>query len=99
MHSLGHLADQAKKTGPLASLSSIPFESAHFHLKRAIGPNTSAIVATKLAVKRHQRRFFRKKLKGNSKTITLGSLKLLQPTERKIEVNGSRETLMSSKTF
>ena len=99
MHSLGHLADQAKKTGPLASLSSIPFESAHFHLKRAIGPNTSAIVATKLAVKRHQRRFFRKKLKGNSKTVTVGSLKLLQPTERVIEVNGNLETLMSSKTF
>ena len=99
MHSLGHLADQAKKTGTLASLSPIPFESAHFHLKRAIGPNTSAIVATKLAVKRHQRRFFRKKLKGNSKTVTVGSLKLLQPTERVIEVNGKRETLMSSKTF
>ena len=99
MHSLGHLADQAKKTGPLASLSSIQFESVHFHLKRAIGPNTSAIVATKLAVKRHQRRFFKKKLKGNSKTVTVGSLKLLQPTERIIELNGNRETLMSSKTF
>ena len=66
MHSLGHLADQAKKTGPLDSLSSIPFESAHFRLKRAIGPNTSAIVATKCS-QTASKTIFQEKVKGKLK--------------------------------
>ena len=36
MHFIGHLADQAKKMEPLASLSSMLFESTHFHLKVAL---------------------------------------------------------------
>ena len=45
VHSLGHLADQVKKSGPLASLSCMPLEAAHYHLKRAIGPITSVSTA------------------------------------------------------
>ena len=63
----------------------MPIESAHFHLKHAIGPNTSAIDARNLAVKRHQRRFLRRKVKGKSKTVTVGSLELIRPTERIVE--------------
>ena len=91
VHSLGHLADQVKMSGPLASLSCMPFEAAHYHLKRAIGPITSASLATKLAVKRNQRRFFRRKFSWNCAATVIGSLKLFGPTECLIEIEAAQE--------
>ena len=99
MHSLGHLADQVKMSGPLASLSCMPFEAAHYHLKRAIGPITSASLATKLAVKRNQRRFFRRKFSWNCAATVIGSLKLFRPTECLIEIEAAQEIFVTSSTF
>ena len=87
MHILMHHPDQVKLTGPLYMV----FESAHFHLKRAVGPNTSAKLTTSLAVKRRQRRFFRSHESKKAFSVIIGSLKLRNPAEILVEINGKRD--------
>ena len=98
-HTLVHLADQVKSAGPLSSLSTMAFESAHYQLKRAVGPNTTANLATSLAVKRHQRRFFRKQSKKREQTVTIGSLKLRHPTNCFVEIGGVGEVFSTCQSF
>ena len=99
MHILVDLADQVKSAGPLSSLSTMAFESAHYQLKRAVGPNTTASLATSLAVKRHQRRFFRKQSKKPDQTVTIGSLKLRHPTNCFFEIGRVGEVFPTCQSF
>ena len=99
IHSLGHLADQVKMSGPLASLSCMPFRAAYYHLERAIGPITTPPLATKLAVKMNQRQFFRRKFSWNSAATVIGSLKLFRPTECLIGIEAAQKIFVTSSTF
>ena len=70
----------------------MPFESAHFQLKRAIGPTTNSSCAAKLAVKKQQRQFFamaNSKRKKPRPSITVGELAL--KSKRQVQLDSSNE--------
>ena len=99
-HALSHLADQVRVAGPLSSLSAMPFESAHFQLKRAIGPTTNSSCAAKLAVKKQQRQFFATanlKRKNSRPSLTVGELRL--KSQRRVQLDTSNENYFSAVSF
>ena len=99
-HALSHLADQVRVAGPLSSLSAMPFESAHFQLKRAIGPTTNSSCAAKLAVKKKQRHFFvtaNLKRKNPRPSLTVGELWLKSQT--RVHLDSSNEICFSADSF
>ena len=57
MHSLGHLADQVQSKGPLAAISTMGFESAHYKLTRTLSQTVSSQATPDLVVKRYLRKF------------------------------------------
>ena len=85
---------QVSSYGSLSSLSCMPFESANYHLKRAIGPNTKSRKATMLAVRRRQRRFFNNIPWEPVAGVSIGGLTL--KNEKEIAVKKGSHSMYSS---
>ena len=99
-HALSHLTDQVRVAGPLSSLSAMPFELAHFQLKRAKGPTTNSSCAAKLAVQKQQRQFFATanlKRKNSRPSLTVGELRL--KSQRRVQLDSSNENYFSADSF
>ena len=77
----------------------MPFESANYHLKRAIGPNTSSRKATMLAVRRHQRRFFNNIPWEPVASVSIGGLTLKNEKEIAVKKGESFDVLLTAQSF
>ena len=93
-HSLSHICMQVNSFDPLSSLSCMPFESANYHLKRAIGPITiqeSHYVGPETTSKAL--------LQQCPLGVSIGGLTLKNEKEIAVKKGGSFDVLLTAQSF